>query len=86
MINLLGWLICGILVGLASARLSNSSGSGLVSLYVFAGLIGAISGGIVPLIYETRPLHELSMVSLALALVGAAALVALTRALMRRQL
>jgi uncharacterized membrane protein YeaQ/YmgE (transglycosylase-associated protein family) len=82
MINVLGWFLCGAVVGLAAAWRDAMRSLALV-LFAAAGTLGALSGGVVVFIFDTTPLHVLSPLGLLGALSGAVVLVAIARQLSR---
>jgi uncharacterized membrane protein YeaQ/YmgE (transglycosylase-associated protein family) len=84
MVNLLGWLVCGLLIGWAAHHLTRASRNGTLLVYLVGCVMGAVLGGFGALIFEARPLHELSVAGLIAAMLGAFLVVALVRLLMRR--
>jgi uncharacterized membrane protein YeaQ/YmgE (transglycosylase-associated protein family) len=82
MINIIGWFLCGIIVGLAAAW-RDAPRSLAILLFGAAGMLGALSGGVVLFIFDTAPLNALSPISLLGAVAGALVLVAVARRLSR---
>jgi len=82
MINVVVWLLCGVVVGLVASWRGASNGA-VFLLLVAAGTLGALAGGVVTFIFDTTPLNALSLVSLASALAGAVVLVIVARRLSR---
>jgi uncharacterized membrane protein YeaQ/YmgE (transglycosylase-associated protein family) len=84
MVNLLGWLVCGLLLGCGAQRLAHSNRNGTLLVYLVGCVMGAVFGGFGALIFEARPLHELSVPGLLAAMLGALLVAALVRRLMRQ--
>jgi uncharacterized membrane protein YeaQ/YmgE (transglycosylase-associated protein family) len=80
MINVIGWFLCGAVVGLAAAR-RDAARRLAVALFTAAGTLGALCGGLVLFIFDTTPLHALSPIGLLGACAGAIALVVIARRL-----
>jgi uncharacterized membrane protein YeaQ/YmgE (transglycosylase-associated protein family) len=78
MINVVGWFMCGAIVGFLAARHDAPGGLAAV-LFGAAGTLGAVSGGVLLFIFDTTPLNALSPIGLFGALAGAIALVAVAR-------
>jgi uncharacterized membrane protein YeaQ/YmgE (transglycosylase-associated protein family) len=79
MINVLVWLIFGLLVGGLASRLPQSISPTTIVVNSIAGVMGGVVGGIVFLIFDTTPLETLSRGGIVCALVGAMLMIMLVR-------
>jgi uncharacterized membrane protein YeaQ/YmgE (transglycosylase-associated protein family) len=84
MINVLVWLLFGVIVGNLASRLMRPLSPIITVLNSVAGVMGALMGGIVFLIFDTQPLDSLSIGGLVCALIGAALVIVLVRIMFRR--
>jgi uncharacterized membrane protein YeaQ/YmgE (transglycosylase-associated protein family) len=84
MINVLVWLLFGVLVGNVVSRLGRSFTPITIVLNSIAGIMGALMGGIVFLIFDTAPLDALSFGGFVCALVGALLMIGLVQIMFRR--
>jgi uncharacterized membrane protein YeaQ/YmgE (transglycosylase-associated protein family) len=80
MINVVVWVLCGAIVGIAAAW-RHGARSPAFLLFIATGTLGSLMGGLFTFIFDTAPLHTVSRVSLLGAIGGAVVLVALARRL-----
>lgn len=79
MINVLAWLVFGVLAGLIASRIVKPVSSSIALVTVSAGVMGALAGGIVFLIFDTAPLASLNLSGLIVALASAIIMIGLAR-------
>jgi uncharacterized membrane protein YeaQ/YmgE (transglycosylase-associated protein family) len=79
MINILAWLLAGILTGLLSNRVARPLPSGGAVLHAVAGVMGALAGGVVFLIFDSTPLYAFNPWGMVVALLGAVVMIALAQ-------
>jgi uncharacterized membrane protein YeaQ/YmgE (transglycosylase-associated protein family) len=84
MLNVLVWLLFGALAGSVASRLANPLTPIATMLNSAAGIIGALMGGIVFLIFDTTPLNTVSLGGITCALVGAMLVIVLVSIMFRR--
>ncbi|MBX0329674.1 hypothetical protein K2Z83_18550 [Oscillochloris sp. ZM17-4] len=84
MVNLLGWLLCGLLIGWAADRLSRHPPRSTLAVYVISGVMGAVLGGTAALTFAAGPLNVLCPLSVLAAAVGALLAVGLARLLIQQ--
>lgn len=82
MVNLIGWVVCGVVAGLIAVRRQRLVGPTL-PLFCAIGSLGALIGGLLMLIFDTAPIEALSVMSLSGAIGGAVALLAVASWLSR---
>lgn len=86
MINVLGWCLSGLVIGWAAHRFSDKHARGALTVYLASSVMGATLGGMIVLIFEARPLDNLSAGSLITAMLSALLLAGLARLLIRQLL
>jgi len=86
MINLVGWLLLGLLTGLAANALVKPATGDLSVLTLTAGVLGALVGGSVFLIFDTAPLATFNLWGILVAIVGAGMLIGLARSVLGRRI
>jgi uncharacterized membrane protein YeaQ/YmgE (transglycosylase-associated protein family) len=79
MINVLVWLLFGIAAGLAAGWVAKPAGGDAPLLNITAGMLGAVVGGVVFLIFDTTPLSAFNAWGMVMALLGAVVLIGLAR-------
>jgi len=84
MINIVAWLIFGLLTGLAANALVKPATGDISVLTLTAGVLGALIGGIVFLIFDTAPLATFNLWGMLVAIVGAGMLIGLARTVLGR--
>jgi uncharacterized membrane protein YeaQ/YmgE (transglycosylase-associated protein family) len=84
MINVLVWLLFGLLAGALASRLTQMISPTTIVLNSIAGTMGAVVGGIIFLIFDTTPLDTLSRGGIVCALIGAMLVIVLVRIMFRR--
>lgn len=84
MVNLLGWLLCGLLIGWAADRMRRRPPRSALVVYLMSGVMGAILGGTAALTLAAGPLDVLCPLSVLAAALGALLAVGLARLLMRQ--
>jgi len=84
MINVLVWLLFGVLAGGVASRLTRPLTPIITVLNSVAGIMGAVMGGIVFLIFDTAPLDRVSLGGIVCALVGAMLVILLRGMMLRR--
>jgi uncharacterized membrane protein YeaQ/YmgE (transglycosylase-associated protein family) len=84
MINVLVWLLFGLLAGGLASRLTQTISPTTIVLNSIAGTMGAVVGGIIFLIFDTTPLDTLSRGGSVCALIGAILVIGLVRITFRR--
>jgi uncharacterized membrane protein YeaQ/YmgE (transglycosylase-associated protein family) len=84
MINVVVWLLAGVLAGGVASRLMDSLTPTNAVLNSVVGILGALMGGIVFLIFDTAPLDALSIGGSICALVGAILVISLVQIMFRR--
>ncbi len=84
MINIVVWLLLGTLTGLTANMLAKPSTGDVSILTLTAGVLGALVGGVVFLIFDTGPLTGFSIWGMLVAIVGASMLIGLARTVLGR--
>jgi uncharacterized membrane protein YeaQ/YmgE (transglycosylase-associated protein family) len=84
MINVLVWLLFGVLLGSMASRLTHPLTPLTIVLNSIAGIMGALMGGIVFLIFDTTPLNTVSLGGVVCAIVGAMLVIVLVSIMFRR--
>lgn len=83
MLNILWWIIIGLIAGWLASMIMGRGGYGVVG-DIIVGLIGALIGGFIASLLGLAPLNggdPFSLWSLILAIIGAIILIAIVRAL-----
>jgi uncharacterized membrane protein YeaQ/YmgE (transglycosylase-associated protein family) len=91
LLNILGWLLIGLIAGWLANQIMGTGSYGIVG-DIIVGLIGAILGGFLAGVIFNRPLDfnapfafDSFLITLIIALLGAIILIALLRALSGRR-
>jgi uncharacterized membrane protein YeaQ/YmgE (transglycosylase-associated protein family) len=84
MITLCLWLLAGVLAASAASRLSSALAPDDIVVNSIAGILGALLGGVVFLIFDITPLHALNLWGFVIALVGAVIAISLVRLVAQR--
>ena len=83
MVNVLAWLLLGMVSGWAASHVFRAPDNGAF-LHIAAGGMGAMIGGVVFLIFDTAPLSGFRPWGLGCALIGAAITIAIAQVVLRR--
>jgi uncharacterized membrane protein YeaQ/YmgE (transglycosylase-associated protein family) len=84
MINVLIWLLFGVLVGWAASRMVRLAEVNDTFLNAIAGSMGALIGGVVFFIFDTAPLDSFSPWGFVCAIVGAIVTIGIAHIVVRR--
>jgi uncharacterized membrane protein YeaQ/YmgE (transglycosylase-associated protein family) len=83
MINMLLWLLFGVLTGLVVSRLSNRRMLDTIIMNSIAGVLGAMIAGFVFLIFDVTPLNLVNIWASIFAFAGAVVGISLVQVLVR---
>jgi uncharacterized membrane protein YeaQ/YmgE (transglycosylase-associated protein family) len=83
MLNVIGWIILGLISGFIASKLVNKTGSGLV-MDVILGLVGAVVGGFIVRQFGFHGATGLNIPSLIVSVIGAVIVMVVFHFLFRR--
>ncbi len=84
MMNICLWLLAGALAGGAASRLPSALAPDDVVVNTIAGMLGALLGGVVFIIFDITSLHVLNPWSFVIALFSAGIAISLARLVFQR--
>jgi uncharacterized membrane protein YeaQ/YmgE (transglycosylase-associated protein family) len=84
MMNIVLWLLFGVLAGLVVSRLSSRLLADNIIINSVAGVLGALVAGLVFLIFDVTPLSTINIWGIIIALAGALVGISLAHIFVRR--